>query len=319
MLNVLSSTKYVVDHSKNVKIDLGTIYSLASKVKWEDLSLSGISLTRKKWELDTLVQIIFVFNTINFCFWAGKDEKKWTVNIDGEELDGSRALFRCIEKEVEKNPGFLAGDKLVTLTPEHLRLMLAGDVPIPLFDERLKCLHQAGRVLKKQFGNSFTNLYQKAENNAITLAESLITNFSYFDDISEYQGKKVGFYKRAQLNSKMINDVLIAEGRAGMDEIDQLTAFADYKIPQILRNLEVVRYTKELAKKIDSFELIESGSEEEVEIRAATVWAVETIRHRLKKDHGFVTAAQVDSILWNLSQTKTRGEFPYHRTLTIDY
>lgn len=319
MLDVLASIKYVLGQSKNVKIDLEAIHSLVSGVKREDLQISEINIAKKRWTFDNLLQIIFVFNTVNFCFWAVKGERKWTVKIDGEDLDGSIALFRCIEKEVERNTDFLAGDELADLSRSHLRKILAGNVLIPLFEERLKCLNEAGRVLEKQFRNSFTVVYKKAENDAVALADLLVTHFPCFDDTSEYRREKIGFYKRAQLNSKMVSDALVASGKGGLRDLDKLTAFADYKIPQILRNLGVVKYTKELADKIDSYKLIEKGSEDEVEIRAATIWAVELIRQELLEKHSFVTASHVDSMLWNMSQTKAKGEKPYHRTLTTAY
>lgn len=265
------------------------------------------------------LQIIFVFNTVNFCFWAGKGERKWTVKIDGEELNGSIALFRCIEKEVERDTGFLAGDELADLSRSHLRRVLAGNVTIPLFEERLKCLNEAGKTLEQHFGNSFIGVYKRAGNDTVALADLLVTHLPCFNDTSEYKGEKIGFYKRAQLNSKMVSDALVANGEEELGNLDKLTAFADYKIPQILRNLGVIRYTKELADKIDSYKLIERGSGDEVEIRAATIWAVELIRQELQKKYDFVTASHVDSMLWSMSQTKAKGEKPYHRTLTISY
>jgi len=112
---------------------------------------------------------------------------------------------------------------------------------------------------------------------------------------------------------------LSGNGRPELKNLDKLTAFADYKIPQILRNMGIIEYTKELAERIDNYELIEKGSEEEIEIRAATIWATELIKQELQKKDRFITASHVDSMLWNRSQTKTKGEKPYHRTLTIAY
>ena len=74
-----------------------------------------------------------------------------------------------------------------------------------------------------------------------------------------------------------------------------------------------------LANKIDSYELIEKNSEEEVEIRAATIWSAEIIKQKLQKKYSFVTASHVDSFLWNKSQFKTKEEKPYHRTITMAF
>ncbi|MBI3397101.1 hypothetical protein HY045_01345 [Candidatus Woesebacteria bacterium] len=319
MINVLDSTKYVLDNSKRVKIDQRAIESLISNFSDKGLKISEISLTSKKLDLDVLLQIIFVFNVINFCFWAKKGESKWTVKIDDQEFDGATALFKCIEEEVERNPSFLEGKELANLSASRLRTILKGNVEIPLFDERLRCLNEVGNELVVFFENSFTNVLKMAKNDAFFLAEILVTNLTNFDDTSLYKGKTIGFYKRAQLNSKMISDALVASGKSELKNLDKLTAFADYKVPQILRNLEVLKYSDNLANKVDSYNLLEKGSVDEVEIRSSSIWAVEFIRQELKKKYGFVTSAHVDSMLWNLSQGVAKGDKPYHRTLTTAY
>lgn len=48
MINVLTSTKYVLDQLKDVKVDLKAIESLISRVKEGDLQVSEISLARKR-------------------------------------------------------------------------------------------------------------------------------------------------------------------------------------------------------------------------------------------------------------------------------
>lgn len=304
---------------KDVSIDREAIVALVQGIKVGDLKMSEISLTKKPWSFELLAQITFIFNSINFCYWAKKGGSKWAVDIEGEQLDGSIALFRCLEREVEKNPDFLTGTVLADLTGADMEKILKGNVAIPLFEERLKCLNEVGRVLQERFNNSFLDLYRKANNDAIKLAELIIKYFPSFNDIALYNGEEVAFYKRAQLNSKMISDVLLASGKGELASLDKLTAFADYKIPQILRNFGILVYSQTLANKIDSFELIEAGSQEEVEIRMATIWAVEIIKKELQMKFASVTSSHVDNILWNRSQTKTRGEKPYHRTLTTAY
>jgi hypothetical protein len=319
MLDVLATTKLVFDQLKHVSINTKAITSLSLSVQEPDLRISEVSLASRPWHLDTLLQIIFVFNTINYCFWAGKGEPKWTVVIDRKELDGSAALFRCIEQEVAHNPNFLSANELADLTRSHLNQILQGNIQIPLMAERLQCLHEVGRVLEQQFDGSFRNVLTQAHGDALALADLIVGSFLGFDDRTNYQGKPVGFYKRAQLNSKMISDALAANGQPELHNLNRLTAFADYKIPQILRNLGIIKYSPELADKIDSYQLILKDSADEVEIRAATVWAVELIKEQLQTKYNFVTAAHVDSMLWNRSQSKIKDQKPYHRTLTTAY
>ncbi len=59
--------------------------------------------------------------------------------------------------------------------------------------------------------------------------------------------------------------------------MQRLTAFADYKLPQVLRELGIISYDRRLASRIDAMESLRAGCEEEVEIRAMTVWAAEQL------------------------------------------
>jgi hypothetical protein len=83
---------------------------------------------------------------------------------------------------------------------------------------------------------------------------------------------------------------------------EQLTMFADYRVPQILRQLEIMEYTPELATKIDNEEELPYSSPEEVEIRASTVIAVEMIMEKIRGDpeiNKHVTCCyEVDWLLW---------------------
>ena len=319
MINVLETTKYVVDNSKLVKISAESINKMVEAVKPKDLETSEFSIVSYKWPWETALKLFFIFNAINFCYWAKKDEPKWTVEFNDKKLDGAVALFRCLEEEVKRNSDILSGDELADLSAEHLGKILSGNTTIPLFNERLKCLKEMGKVLEKRFGNNLLNVFNESKNDAIKLVDLLVTNFSRFNDISKIDGRDVAFYKRAQLNSKMISDLLAANGKGTLSNLEKLTAFADYKIPQILRRFGVLEYVLDLGNKVDNFELIEPNSGEEVEIRSNTIWAVELIKQELKKKYDFVTSSHVDSMLWSLSQTKSSNEKPYHRTLTIAY
>lgn len=319
MINVLETTKYVADNSKLVKISTESIDKLVEAVKPADLETSELSVVSYKWSWEISLKLMFVFNAVNFCYWAKKDEPKWAVEFGGKKFDGAIAMFRCLEEEVKRNSDILSGDELADLSAEYLGKMLSGNTTLPLFKERLECLRELGAVLEKKYNNNLVNVFNEAENDAIKLVDLLVTNFPRFNDISKVDGRDIAFYKRAQLNSKMVSDLLVANGKSALTNLDKLTAFADYKIPQILRRFGVLEYTSDLANKIDNFELIEPNSQEEVEIRANMIWAVELIKQGLKKTYDYVTSSHVDSMLWSMAQTKTGDEKPYHRTLTIAY
>jgi hypothetical protein len=160
---------------------------------------------------------------------------------------------------------------------------------------------------------------EAAGHSALDLVRLLADVLPSFRDSAEYQGKKVFFYKRAQIFVADLFGALQGKGLGFFHDLDELTAFADYKVPQVLRRLGILRYGKALAQKIDRYALLEAGSGEEIEIRANTIWAVELIRQELCARGKNLKAMEIDWILWNLGQQDAYRTLPYHRTLTIFY
>ena len=317
MKNVLKTTKAYLPKLKEVQIDHEAVSKITKSITKDDLKVSEISLSKYEWDKKDLIELTFLFNTINFCFWSKKGEEKWTIEDDN--LDGAIALFRCLENELKRDSLFLHPNTMANLDGARLSSILRGNVEIPLFEERLQNINSFGTTLIDNYSGSISNLFKAADDDAYKLAELLIDDFECFDDVSVVGDIEIAFYKRAQLNSKMVHDVLTLFGEPGLKNLNKLTAFADYKIPQKLRSLGVLKYSKSLAEKIDNYDLIEAHSAIEIELRVATIWAVEYIQEALRAKYPFVTSSHVDNYLWLSSQKKSEKDKPYHRTLTTAY
>ena len=101
-----------------------------------------------------------------------------------------------------------------------------------------------------------------------------------------------------------------------------LTCFNGYSVPQVLRHYNILQYSLPLASNIDHCIEIPSGSEEEVEIRAATIIAVEKLCQAMKlSENGGrdFRVVEVDWILWQLGEKSLKTLLPAHRTLTVFY
>jgi hypothetical protein len=86
------------------------------------------------------------------------------------------------------------------------------------------------------------------------------------------------FLKRAQLCAAMVQGCCAGEGGAPVfHDMHELTVFSDYRLPQLLRALGILVLAPELARAVDAKELLREGSEEEVEVRAATIHAAELL------------------------------------------
>lgn len=61
-----------------------------------------------------------------------------------------------------------------------------------------------------------------------------------------------------------------------------LTMFADYRVPQILAYLGVLEYSPELVEMLNLTDLVENGSELEVQLRGFSIYACDVCFFCLK-------------------------------------
>lgn len=107
--------------------------------------------------------------------------------------------------------------------------------------------------------------------------------FTGFRDHSLYKGHQVFLYKRAQIFVADLWGAFKGENYGEFYDIKSITIFADYIVPAVLRELGILKYESSLCCSIDSNSEIVPGSEEEVEIRACSVHAVEKMRELINK------------------------------------
>lgn len=190
----------------------------------------------------------------------------------------------------------------------------------------MKSLHEVGAVLLKKFGGTFVNCVKQANNSAIKLLKLVVSNFQCFKDEAHYKLHSVSFYKRAQILVADIWACFQDEGLGNFTDIDEITMFADYRVPQSLLYFHVLEYKDELTKVLKSNTLLENGNMYEVEIRGCSIEAVEKI---LQKARGMINnekvlnAILIDHFLWDFRRAHAKEmveeELPFHKTLCIYY
>jgi putative queuosine salvage protein len=165
-----------------------------------------------------------------------------------------------------------------------------------------RALNDLGALIATRYAGDFRNLISAANHSAERLAE-LLTAMPFYQD--------TGFLKRAQLTAA---DLSLA-GVANFHDLDRLTIFADNLVPHVLRVDGVLTYDDELLNRINREELIPAGSQEEREIRACALHAVELLVTHLPG----ITSMQLDYLLWNRGQAPDYKAQPRHRTRTVFY
>lgn len=317
MNKVLETTRFVIKNAESVKINKNALADFCnnfsdSPVHWLKNAPFDINSLQEKDKLNFLL----VLDSISFCYWG---EPKWAVEYNGKNFDGAFGMIAAIGKAVENKIPVLDSAFLAKLDSASLESIFKGNVQIPLFRERLNIFNEIGRITSSKFSGDFGNLVKQANGDSLKLLELIVSNFSSFEDSSSFNGKKIFFYKRAQLLVHDIFQAFEGEKYGALKNIGELTVPADYKLPQALRKLGILSYAPELAKKIDSKIEIEKGSNEEIEIRACTIWAIEMMEGQLKEKFPSITALQISDWIWLLSQQKSSGDKPYHRTRTTAY
>ena len=316
-LNVLCSTKKVLEKSRFVEINSLALKKLSVAVLrrmnegMEDAE-SAFGASRG---ISENAQLIFIEDSVNFCFWAEKDKPKWSVEWPKGKIvtGGWYGLVACFERSLSKSNKILDAKYLSDISEQDVEKLFksSNSVEIPLLGKRMANLQEAGKVLVNKFDGHFSNLIETSNFDAIEIVKNVAKYFPSYRDTAKLDGQEIYLYKRAQI---VAHDSSYIYGEK-IKNINLLTAFADYKLPQIFRSFGVFRYNKDLADRVDNYVLIPAGSREEIEIRSATVWGIELIRQMLGK----YTAGQIDNAIWLISQDQSKQEKPYHRTYTIFY
>ncbi|HZU67916.1 MAG TPA: queuosine salvage family protein [Ktedonobacteraceae bacterium] len=329
-LGVLSSTRYVVEQGEKAWINRNRLPDLAATlVAAYPPTSSSTWYERYHFHDGTerTVNWLLVLDALNFCFWAEKGQQRWHIEYHGETLGGYWAEAAALTRAVEEGIPLWDADFLSKISREQLAHIFRSvpasgytdGAPIPLFEQRLQNVHEVGRVLLQRYDGQFANAIEQADHNAVKLTLLLAQEFPSFNDVTLYRGHEVRFFKRAQICVADLHGAFSGKGWGSFADLDQLTAFADYKVPQVLRHYGVLSYSPSLAARIEAQELLAPGSEEEVEIRAATIWACELLRREIEHLTGHtITAAEVDNRLWHTGQNLAEVK-PYHRVRTIYY
>ncbi|CAD8101643.1 unnamed protein product [Paramecium sonneborni] len=307
---VRNSCQFVSENSKHVKINKDELqkqvneWFINNKHKYKEFDEYECHLGGDE---EQIVNFLFILDSLNFCFWPQKD-------YEYENL--SSAIKECFQK----CPELFKAESILKMTFEEFQKLLFPNFPdFPLITERYRLLKHASEVLVTFFEGEFVNVIKAAKNSASKLLSILTTQFLGFQDHAIYQGRQIFFYKRSQILIGDIYAALKGEGLGKFNDIEILTMFPDYRVPQILNQLKVLEYDEDLQNKIKNQIEIAHGCEYEIEIRASSVIAVELIKEEFEKLGQKLKSIEIDWILWQMGEEQRFDIVPHHKTLSIYY
>jgi hypothetical protein len=316
-LGVLASTLPVVEQASSVRIEPGRFPQVAESLRIFPPPTPDWRSFPHWWSDDPALTTMYVLvlDALNFCFWG---EPRWTVSTEQGELNGYVALAAALRLAIERGEPLLDLNWLESVTADTLRDVLGGNNALPLLNERAESLRELGSAVRSLPNGDPMAFISRARGDAAGIALGIVQLCPSFNDVARQDGQDVRFYKRAQILAADLAGALNVATESVITGLERLSAFADYKVPQVLRELGLLAYAPRLRRRIDSQVEIAPGSREELEIRAATIWAVESLRLELANQGAQIHAYEIDWLLWNIGQTLDNPR-PYHRTRTIYY
>ncbi|KAG2124249.1 uncharacterized protein EDB93DRAFT_1194322 [Suillus bovinus] len=307
---------------------------------------------------------IFLISSLNFSFWSEKEGQldrygvEWRASWNSQTTTvhtGYWSLVAALNRALEEgipiiDPQFYSSEALCpdSLIAHVFRPAPQSSESIPLLNERLAIMREVGAILcNDEFGGSYLGFLQafqrryENQGTALDLVQFVTDSFPSFRDDRMFNGRRVYFWKRSQ--------ILVAETWAafypespytphpifpGLNGacISSLTMFADYRVPQILHHLRILAYPQSLKHELCAGTQLESGSREEMSLRAASIVAVERIRSEMVRcgSDWEASCVLIDFYLWDLAKKLQGGKeclegietediLPVHRTRSIWY
>lgn len=203
-----------------------------------------------------------------------------------------------------------SAQELATMDVAAIAAVLDQDPDHPLMAQFAAAFRDVGNHLQAKHGGRFLGPVEAAD--SIPALAATFAIWDAFADVSTYEGREIPFYKRAQLAAADLHRA----GVAGLPGLERLTAFADNLVPHVLRVDGVLQLDPDLTARIEAEELLDHGSPEEVELRAAAIHAVELLA---EVTNGAPTPAEIDSALWNRGRASRYKSLPRPRSRNTAY
>ncbi len=179
-------------------------------------------------------------------------------------------------------------------------------------------LRDFGDLLQRDFSGSCRELVLGSGNSAAELGNRLL-KMPFYRDIFPYAGREVYLLKRVQITASDLHIAFNGTGYGRFDDIGDLTIFADNLVPHVLMLDGILQYSDRLAGEIAAGLPLAAGSDEEVELRACCVHAVELMRAALARQNIAVSSQGLDYLLWNRGLDEKYAAAPSHITRCVFY
>ena len=313
---VLSSVSKVIPQLSCLEIDIEKLHEVAINLSKEDFGINyegNPNIVPVEYIRKTML-----INTLNFVFTDFSTSVKYKI----ENLSDTDAMVYQIDKALIEGVPLTQGHYMRDMDLKEFKRIFTGNIEMPMADEKVEILNNVGDTLVTKYDGDWINFVddgpKKLYDNGEGLVERLVRDFKRFDDHSIFENEKVYFLKLAQLAFWGIHREL-SKRYFYIEDMENMTAFADYIIPVALESFGIVKYSSGLKEKIDSGILVDRDSIEEIEIRSTSIYVTAKLTELInnyKNEEEKIIIPQLDFKLWTDFHADER---PHHLTKTIMY
>lgn len=322
---VVNDVLPLVDASRLVRTNMDRIALHAEWLAQETLEFrpGAAEIVRSDSTPELETDMSMVISLLNFAFTDFETSTKYTASYKGRDWSDSEGLMVAMHRALDEGIPVTSASYLQDVTLDQLKHIFRGNIEMPMLAERVEILNDASRVLMERYDGSWTNFLEDCGsllfNDGKGAIDRLVTEFPRFNDVVEYQGHHARIYKLAQLTFWGLHGQFAQDNRFQYEDIARVSAFADYIVPLALRVMGILEYAPELEAMVNRGVVLGRDSDEEIEIRAHSIYAVamltEEINRRRPADKQ-VIMARVDGRLWTAFHASFR---PHHLTVTPMY
>lgn len=326
------SCAFVANNPKCIFINDEKINRYATELALQDLKIPSWRTPAYPEDDDKIIDFLGVVNSVNFCFTDFKTHKKFDIEYpegSGKIWYGAYGMAMCFKRALDENIPILDPHFLMDLTVgDAVHIFRQKDTAISMLYERITNLRNVGYVFYHNLSgfSSFNNLFKVNNFMFLNIADALSVNFTCYSDYSYLYGYKILFNKRAQLFPMMYHGRALSSGGAlqPIRDPENFGPISDYEVPKILRHFGILRYSIELAARVDNGMILEKHGEMEVEIRAQTINAMSDLLCRVNEKRLYagltlITMAELDYAIWNMGRSPEFKQLRHHYTYTTAY
>lgn len=321
---VLQSVIPVVEASRHVRTNTDEIARVAGWLAYEPFGWPQSVLPFDIGDDPGVITDYQLFlNTLNFAFSDFATGVKYEAERDGRLWSDSEGMVANVLNALDAGVPVLTGEWQARATRADVERLFTGTIQMPMLDERTELLNAVGTVLVDRYQGRWANWLASCAPSMYAggdgLLERLPVEFPRFRDISLYDGREVQLFKLGQLALWGLHSSHQATGAFAVRDLSNMTAFADYIVPVALRLMRIFEYTPELERRINEGDEIPRDSDEEIEIRAHTLYATALLTeaaNEIRPAGEQLVIPQLDYRLW---KTYHATSWPHHLTRTIMY